>query len=233
MIPPSKHPSTMKLKSLPLVLLALAASSGLVSAATTMVYSKTVGTEIPDDDASGLVSQIVVSGTGVVTGIEFTLVTSGGWNGDLYAYLEHNGVISVLLNRPGVTSSNSLGVGSSGMNVIFADAALEDVHGGLSNVFGELATGTYKPDGRDVDPGVALDTSPRTLFLSGFNSQLAAGDWTLFIADLSAGDTAALDSWSLALTTEVSAVPEPGAMMPLGALFAAGLLLRSRRRETV
>jgi subtilisin-like proprotein convertase family protein len=223
----------MKLKSLPLVLLALAASSGLVSAATTMVYSKTVGTEIPDNEASGLVSQIVVSGTGQVTGIQLTLVTSGGWNGDLYAYLEHDGVISVLLNRAGVTSGDSAGVGSSGMNVTFADTALEDVHSGLSDVFDELAIGTFQPDGRDVDPGVVLDTSPRTLFLSGFNGQLAAGDWTLFISDLSAGDTATLDSWSLALTTEVSAVPEPGAMMPLGALCAGGLLLRKRRRCTV
>lgn len=232
MIHPSKHPSTMKLKSLPLVLLALAASSGLVSAATTVVHPKAVGTEIPDDDASGLVSQIVVSGAGVVTGIQLTLVTSGGWNGDLYAYLEHNGVISVLLNRAGVTSSNSAGGSSSGMNVIFADAAQEDVHSGLSDVFGELATGTYQPDGRAADPGVVLDTSPRTLFLSFFDGQLAAGDWTLFIADLSTDDTATLESWSLALTTELSAVPEPGAVVPLGALCAGGLLLRKRRRET-
>jgi len=223
----------MKLNSLPLVALLLAASPCLVSAATTVVHPKAVGTEIPDDDGSGLASQIVVSGTGQVTGIELTLVTSGGWNGDLYAYLEHGGVRSVLLNRAGVTSGDSAGVGSSGMNVTFADTALEDVHSGLSDVFDELAIGTFQPDGRDVDPGVVLDTSPRTLFLSGFNSQLAAGDWTLFIADLSADDTATLDSWSLALTTELSAVPEPGAMMPLGALFAAGLLLRKRRRETV
>lgn len=222
----------MKLKLLPLFALTLAASPCLVSAAT-LVHPKAVGIEIPDDDATGLASQIVVSGTGQVTGIELTLVTAGGWNGDLYAYLEHNGVRSVLLNRAGVTSGDSAGVGSSGMNVIFADTAQEDVHGGLSGVFGGLATGTFQPDGRDVDPGVVLDTSPRTLFLSGFNGQLAAGDWTLFIADLSAGDTATLDSWSLALTTELSAVPEPGAMMPLAALCAGGLLLRKRRRGTV
>lgn len=220
----------MKLNLLPLVALALTASSGLVSAATTLVHPKAVGTEIPDDDASGLVSQIAVSSTELITGLQVTLVTSGGWNGDLYAYLEHNGVISVLLNRAGVTSSNSAGASSSGMNVTFADTALEDVHSGLSDVFEELATGTYQPDGRYVDPGVVLDSSPRTLFLSGFTGQLAGGDWTLFIADLSSAETATLDSWSLALTTELSAIPEPGAMMPLGALCAAGLLLRSRRR---
>jgi subtilisin-like proprotein convertase family protein len=220
----------MKHNLLPLVALALAASSGLVSAATTLVHPKAVGTEIPDDDASGLVSQIAVSSTELITGLQVTLVTSGGWNGDLYAYLEHNGVISVLLNRAGVTSSNSAGASSSGMNVTFADTALEDVHSGLSDVFGELATGTFQPDGRAADPGVVLDSSPRTLSFVGFTGQVAGGDWTLFIADLSGAETATLDSWSLALTTELSAIPEPGAMMPLGALCAAGLLLRSRRQ---
>jgi hypothetical protein len=224
-------PSTMKLKLLPLVALALAASSGLVTAATTVVHPKTVGLEIPDNESSGLASQITVSSTELITGLELTLVTSGGWNGDLYAYLEHDGVISVLLNRAGVTSSNSAGASSSGMNVTFADTALEDVHSGLSDTFGVLATGTYQPDGRVADPGVVLDTSPRTLSFAGFTGQVAGGNWTLFIADLSSGETATLDSWSLALTTEVSAIPEPGAMMPLGALCAAGLLLRSRRRK--
>jgi hypothetical protein len=50
---------------------------------------------------------------------------------------------------------------------------------------------------------------------------------------LSAGDTAKLDNWSLALNTEVTTVPEPGALMPLGALCAGGLLLRTRSRGTV
>lgn len=46
-------------------------------------------------------AQIVVSGASLATGIELMLVTSGGWNGHLYAYLEHGtcGVISGLLLR--------------------------------------------------------------------------------------------------------------------------------------
>ena len=34
------------------------------------------------------------------TYVEVPITTHNGWNGDLYAYLEHDGVISVLLNRP-------------------------------------------------------------------------------------------------------------------------------------
>ena len=223
--------SILKHKLPPFFAFALAASPCLVTAATTVVHPKTVGLEIPDNESSGLVSQITVSSTELITGLELTLVTSGGWNGDLYAYLEHGGVISVLLNRAGVTSSNSAGASSSGLNVTFTDSSVLDVHTELSDTLGVLATGTFQPDGRAADPGVVLDSSPRTLFLSGFTGQLAGGDWTLFIADLSGAETATLESWSLALTTELSAVPEPGAMMPLGALCAAGLALRRRLKH--
>jgi subtilisin-like proprotein convertase family protein len=190
-----------------------------------------VGLEIPDGDASGLASQIAVTSTDLITSVTLTLVTSGGWNGDLYAYLEHNGVISVLLNRPGLTSSNSAGAASSGMNVTFSDAETVDVHTGLSNTLGALATGTYQPDGRAADPDEVLDSSPRTLSFSGFTGQVASGDWTLFIADVAGGETATLDSWSLSLTTEpagTSAVPEASTSLGLLALGAGGLLTRRR-----
>jgi len=221
----------MNLKSFPLIVLALAGSPCLVTAATTVVHPKTVGLEIPDGDASGLASQIAVTSTDLVTSVTLTLVTSSGWNGDLYAYLEHGGVISVLLNRAGLTAGNSAGAASSGMNVTFSDAETVDVHTGLSNTLGALATGTYQPDGRLADPDVVLDSSPRTLSFSGFTGQVASGDWTLFIADVAGGETATLDSWSLSLTTEpagTSAVPETSTSLGLLALGAGGLLTRRR-----
>jgi subtilisin-like proprotein convertase family protein len=213
---------------LPLIAIAALASPGLVNAATTVVYSKTVSLGmIPDDDWNGLASQILISSTGIVTSIEVSLVTEGGWNSDLYAYLEHDGVISVLLNRPGI--GDGTGESSSGLNVTFTDSALGDIHTGLAMEFGVPASGTYQPDGRAADPLEVSGLSPRSLYLSGFNGQLAGGAWTLFIADVAGGDEAVLKSWSLSVTSEVSAVPEPGGLVPLGALCAAGLLVRSRK----
>jgi subtilisin-like proprotein convertase family protein len=54
------------------------------------------------------------------------------------------------------------------------------------------------------------------------------GDWTLFVADLSTGETATVASWGLMITT-AEIVPEPGSL----ALFVvgAGVLLGSRRRS--
>jgi subtilisin-like proprotein convertase family protein len=221
----------MKTKLRTFIVLTAVLSPGLVTAATTTLYSKSVGSGIPDGDDSGLISGITVSGTDLITSIELTLVTSSGWNGDLYAYLEHGDVISVLLNRSGVTSEDSAGASSSGMNVTFSDAATVDVHTGLSGSYGELATGTFQPDGRSEDPASVTDSSPRTLSFSGFSGQLASGIWTLFIADLSSGDSATLDSWSLSLTTEpaaTSAVPEASTSLGLLALGAGGLLTRRR-----
>src|SRR5437762_12909329 len=48
---------------------------------------------------------------------------SGGWNGDLYAYLVHNSGFSVLLNRVGrsLAEGTSFGYSDAGMNVTFDD----------------------------------------------------------------------------------------------------------------
>jgi hypothetical protein len=59
--------------------------------------------------------------------------------------------------------------------------------------------------------------------LDGFTGRNPNGDWTLFIADQGAGDTATLTGWTLSIT----AVPEPSAAM-LGGM-AALLVLRRKR----
>jgi hypothetical protein len=65
--------------------------------------------------------------------------------------------------------------------------------------------GTWQPDAREVDPGLVVDTDPRSAFLSNFTGLNANGTWTLFLADLESGGTSALDSWGL----EITGVPEP------------------------
>jgi subtilisin-like proprotein convertase family protein len=228
----------MKIIPIPLAAFVLLFCPSLASAG--LVLHQSVNTEIPDFDPNGLVSVINVNTGGkLVQSVEVNLVTSGGWNGDLYAYLQHSSgatsALSVLLNRPGRTDDNEAGSASSGMNVVFRDDAASDLNTSISQEFGEFVTGTYQPDARAVDPSLVTDLSPRTLFLSGFAGMLADGDWTLFIADLAAGDVATLTSWTLTLVTgdsPIAAIPEPSEFL-LGAVPAmlAGLFLLRRRVE--
>lgn len=201
-------------------LLLLTAGSATAATVVTETFSMSTATVIPDGDLSGLV-QTITPATSItsVDNITITLNTTGGWNGDLYAYLWHNGTLSVLVNRPGRTLADPAGSSTSGMTLTLADSATTDLHlasGALS--------GTFQPDGRDIHPNSSLDTSPRTDSLADFIGSPASGDWRLYIADVAPGDTATLSSWSISLT---GAVPEPGSALLLAA--AAGLVARRRR----
>lgn len=205
-----------------LLLAALAQAATAGAATITTGFSWIAGSTIPDNDSSGLVrTGTVAMNVASIDLITVTLETTGGWNGDLYAYLQHSSGFSVLVNRPGVTALNPAGSAGSGMNVLLADAAAADVHGAPGTI-----TGNWQPDGRNVDPSVVLDTSLRTAMLSNFHGLNPNGTWTLFVADLAAGDEATLVSWGVTITGEL--IPEPGAAALL-ALASAALWRRPRR----
>jgi len=206
---------------LPLVMMPLASQAA--------TYTKVVGTLVPDyPDLSGLSSTITVSGdTTAITGVQVVLDLSGtqtaGWSGDIYCYVIHNSVVSVLLNRIGRTSTNLAGNGNNSMVLTLSDGATTDVHAATPPT-GALV-GTFLPDGRAVDPSVSLDTTPRTASLGVFNTGNSNGDWTLFVSDAASGGTMTLNSWQLT----INPVPEPS-VAGLGVLGLASLVMRRRRR---
>jgi subtilisin-like proprotein convertase family protein len=161
-------------------------------------YTKTFNTgssvgTIPDGNPVGVTFVGTVSGTpsgGIVGGLTVGLNISGGYNGDLYAYLvAPNGTLVVLLNQPGVTGGNSFGYGGAGLSVTLSDSASTSIQN-ANETGGAQFTGTYQAAGS----------------LVSFNGSVADGTWTLYFADLSSGGgTSTLDSWSL----DITAVPEP------------------------
>ncbi|MES2658777.1 MAG: proprotein convertase P-domain-containing protein [Verrucomicrobiota bacterium] len=195
------------------------------SAATLYDQIWTVTTAIPDNDPVGLTNTQNVSATGLtsITGITVDLTFTGGWNGDLYAYLVHGSGFSVLLNRPGRSDAAQDGSGTAGFTITLDDSASPEIHTAIPMSGGNVA-GTYRPDGRAVDPSAVLDTHARTATLASFDGLDPNGTWTLFVADQSAGGTATLQSWGLHIT----AVPEPSSLVLT--LLASGALLLRRKR---
>lgn len=195
---------------------------------------------IPDGDLTGSQSSQTLSGLGSsITHLSVTLNITGGFNGDLYIALLHNNASAVLLNRVGRSGSSGAGYPDSGLGANLAlvpftldDQASRDVHWYRLSDFtlnaGAL-TGLWQPDGRALDPlsaGSAFDTAGRNNGLSVFNGMDPNGSWTLFAADVASGNESTLMGWGL----QVTAIPEPGTAMLLGAGFAAAFLWRWPRR---
>jgi len=201
----------------------------------TVSTNVTVNGTVPDGNPSGVASTVNISGVETITDIRVNLDIANGYNGDLYAYLAGPaGQIAVLLNRVGISGSNPFGYDTPGFNITLSSSGANNIHnyeGGsysLDPLTGQL-TGTWAPDGRLIDPqsaGSAIDgASTSTATLNNFVGTLADGNWTLFIADLSAGGQSTLVSWGLTIVT----VPEPQAWMMIGGGF---LMLVGLRKIT-
>jgi len=200
---------------LPISFVCLATALATLGAHGDIVFN--VNEDIPDGNPVGLAPVGTVSGlggNGLITGLSVDLSISGGYNGDLYGYLEApNGSTVVLLDQPGVTGGNPFGYGGSGFNINLYDAASASLQN-TPETPGAVVTGNFQPVGS----------------LATLNGLSGDGNWTLFIADLSdGGGQPVLNNWSLS----VSVAPEPGqvaSLTLLGLVGAAGWVATRRAR---
>lgn len=145
-----------------------------------------------------------------ITSVSVRLNVSGGYNGDLYAYLSHGGVLVPLLNRVGVGTGDAFGYGDAGFNITLLDTALNNIHL-YQDVGGYDITGgaSWQPDGRTINPVTSLPSAfdaAGTVNFGAYDGLNPNGDWSLVFADLSAGGgQASVVSWGL----DITAVPEP------------------------
>ena len=136
-------------------------------------YNSSPNANIPDGSTAGWSQTLGVNNipSGMTVGdvtVSFTI--SGGFNGDLYGYLSHDGALIPLLNRVGMGTglstapAYSFGYGDAGFNnVTLADGASVNIHnyGG-----GVVPNGTYAPD------------SSGATFAGTYGGLSANGSWT-------------------------------------------------------
>lgn len=212
--------------------------AGLPVFGQVVLTSSWTGTQtIPDNNPAGVGFNFNLSDPAtVIQNVSITLNLSGGYNGDVYAYLSHGSGFSVLLNRVGRSAANDSGYNNAGFAVTLSGSALPDIHQYQSqapvyNGGGQL-TGTFAADGRNIDPasaGTAFDTASRSSLLSSFNGINPNGTWTLFFVDRAFGNTETLNSFSVAVT----AVPEPAQTgLAMGALIGVAAMVLRRYRNT-
>jgi hypothetical protein len=206
---------------------------GTTVAANAALYNATfdykTAYDIPDGSEAGVFSQINVGGMNPsLWDITVTLNLSGGYNGDLFAYLSYDGKLVPLLDRIGVSGNTPLGAAGAGMNVTLSDTGANNIHTAGDGVLG----GTWRPDGQTTsptaDPG-SFSAGGGSITLDGtFGGMNPNGTWTLFFADVVAsGSSSTLLSWSL----DITAVPEPEnvALGCFAGVFLAVSLVRSQR----
>jgi hypothetical protein len=186
-----------------------------VTAHGALFPSGTLNTIIPDANPNGISSTINVSGAlPTIIDVNVTINVSGGFNGDLYAYLSYNGILVPLLNRVGTSLSDPFGYSTAGFNNITLDD--QAANGNIHNVPAPVSGYSYQPDSGSSS-------------LGNFNGANPNGTWTIFFADLASGggsSPSTLVSWSL----DITAVPEPVnvALGIFGGVFLVVIVARSR-----
>jgi subtilisin-like proprotein convertase family protein len=158
--------------------------------------------DVPDNNPAGVGFGAGFSATGLqINDISVSLNVSGGWNGDLYAYLSHGDGYAVLLNRVGTVNSGDDGYGTSGFNILLEAVA---THPGIADIH-NVASPSALPLAYAADGRVAYTDPSGSRTLDGFLNSDPNGSWTLFFTDLSPGSVSTLNGWSVEITT----VPEP------------------------
>jgi subtilisin-like proprotein convertase family protein len=207
--------------------LILLAATGVQATLYTFDYTSGFANSgvIPDANPGGWSDTRSLSGFGTdinITDVNVSLEITGGYNGDLYGYLVHSSGFTLLLDRVGTGSGgepqNTYGFSTSGFGSITLDQGDNtSIHDVLDPQAGDKV---YRPDSGTQNSGG----------LNVFNGLNPNGTWTLFLADLSGGETSTLVSWGL----DIEAVPEPTtwALVGFGTIFlvSGGARVVRRRR---
>lgn len=205
---------------------AIALVLGLVwsnQATADVIDSSGAGFAFADNVPAGATSAITIGADETITNVQVTLSgLTHSWVGDLIARITSpSGTTADLFVRIG---SGTFGDSSNlNGNYTFSDGGANWSTTAAS--IGGNATmpaGTYQAE---TNGGGAVSLA------TAFAGESTQGDWTLFISDNADFDTGSLGSWGVNISSNITAVPEPGC---LGlAVLAGAVMLRRRRSASV
>jgi hypothetical protein len=198
------------------------------------LYYDGTGGIIPDNSTAGATWTISSSVVGAIDNVSVVFNMKNGFNGDLVGYLTYDDgsskMTQMLLNRIGGGSSSASGSGfgtgasttdyasllSTGVRMVDGGAG-GNIHNVAPGAGNYVAVGNYTPDS-----GLTFSTT--------FGGMSGSGTWTLFFADMAAGDQSTLVSWGL----DITPVPEPVnvALGILGGVSVLVFVVRSRPVRT-
>lgn len=180
-----------------LLVVALLLTLALGSQATMFVSGWTNGVNatfanggiVPDGNFSGWIDSRTISTApaGTITSVAVDLVITGGFNGDLYAYLVNGSGFTVLLDHIG---TGPFGNAGNGFDIQLNDSGAAGLGSYMANGSGTV-TGTWQADGAGFSSFVGLNPN---------------STWSLFIADTSGAGVSTVQSWGLQM--DIVAVPE-------------------------
>jgi subtilisin-like proprotein convertase family protein len=160
------------------------------------VCSSTVVT-IPDSNPTGVTSVINVGAAGTISDLNVVLTGTHSWVGDLRFNISNGTTNVTFYDQPGVPAST---FGCSGDN-------LPGVVGDDEGSSGSFENSCLNSTPAYIPGGTYTGNSP----LSAFDGGTAAGNWTLTVSDLAAGDTGTLDGWCVDITTGAGPTATPTA----------------------
>ena len=199
---------------------ALAAGFALAPLASAQTYPST-GAAVPIADSppgtplcgqpgtvASLPITVAATVTGNITDLNVRVNITHTWVGDIDATVTRAATSVLIIDNPGSTTATGCGAGSNNMNGIILDdegtAPVETPVSATTTAEAYATGGIYTPN------------NP----LTAFDTQAAAGTFTLAVTDGGEGDTGTLDSWALIMTR--STVASESDVLPAGYAFELG-----------
>ncbi|NJL27060.1 MAG: hypothetical protein HC897_03835, partial [Thermoanaerobaculia bacterium] len=166
-----------------------AAASSTFTFTTVNLICATPNLAIPDNNTTGVTTDMVVATTGALSDLSLTLKVTHTYVGDLIFRLTHvtTGTTVTVIDRPGYTGS---GFGCSGDNI---DTTLDDE-----------AASTVESQCASSVPTIFGTFSPNNP-LAAFIGQDLSGTWRITASDNASSDLGTLTEWCLAPASNLAA----------------------------